>query len=70
LKKLFIRNKSIKIRVSEEEYKEIERKSLLYNFGSISHYLRYVGLNTCVTRSSICNDKRRIGNENTINNKS
>jgi hypothetical protein len=42
------KDKQVNIRLTDEQYNEIEKRMKKYNFTSISEYLRFVGTNAQV----------------------
>lgn len=43
------KDKQVNVRLTEEQYKEIEKRMKKYNFTSISEYLRFVATNVNVS---------------------
>ena len=50
---LIIKNKQINVKISEEEKEIIEKKAKIYNFTTISEYVRFVALNSIIEVTSI-----------------
>ena len=49
---LIIKNKQLNIKISDKEKEIIENKAKMYNFATVSEYIRFVALNSTIETKS------------------